>query len=115
MNENPIACSLDTAALANRLAEIESIGAGSLLSHHREGAVHALAFRVDAQTQQRLEEVLAAERECCPFLKLDLKQGEEQLTLTIAAPAEAAAVATELAASFARGLDQPVTPRTTGK
>lgn len=100
MDENPIACSLGAADLGNCLAEIERVGADSLLSHRREGAAHILCFKGDARTRQRLKAILAAERECCPFLELDLEQDGPQLVLTIAAPAEAATIAAALAERF---------------
>jgi hypothetical protein len=100
LDENPIACSLGPADLGNRLAEIERIGADSLLSQRREGSTHVLSFRADAHLRQRLEAILAAERECCPFLELDLEQEGPQLVLTIAAPARAAAIAAALAERF---------------
>lgn len=102
MNDKPLACSLSAGELESRLAEIEGIGADSLLSHRQEGAAHVLRFRGDSGTRQRLEAVLAAERQCCPFLELNLAHEGEHLVLSIAAPAEAAPVAAELAASFRR-------------
>lgn len=100
MNGNPIACSLDAEDLQSRLAEIEALGAASLLSYGQEGEQHVLRFRGDARTRQHLEAIVAVERECCPFLELDLTPDGEQLTLSIAAPAEAAAVAAALAERF---------------
>lgn len=100
MNENPIACSLGAEELEDRLAEVEALGADSLLSHREEGAAHLLRFKGDARTRQRLEAILAAERECCPFLDLNLKREGDQLALSIAAPAAATAVAAALAERF---------------
>jgi hypothetical protein len=100
MNENPIACSLDAANLERRLAEIKVLGHDSLLSHREEGHSYVLHFEGDSRTRKRLEAILAAERECCPFLDLDLRQVGDQLVLSIAAPAEAAAVAAALASQF---------------
>lgn len=100
MNENPIACSLGATELENRLAEIEALGAESLLSRRQEGERHVLRFSGEPRTRQRLEAIVAAERECCPFLDLDLNREGDQLALSIAAPAEAAAVAAALAERF---------------
>lgn len=102
MNESPIACSLRTDELARRLEEIESVGAESLLSQRLDGEAQVLRFQADARTRRRLEAIVAAEAECCPFLELDLKEEGEQLVLTIAAPPETAPVAAELAGAFAR-------------
>src|SRR5262249_47118826 len=103
------ACSLGPGDLGKRLAEIENVGADSLLCQRREGAVHVLRFTADARTRRRLEEILAAESKCCPFLELGLEQEGEHLALSISAPTGAAAIAAELAAAFARdgGVTQP--------
>ncbi len=100
MHESPIACSLDAVNLERRLAEIKALGAGSFLSYRDEGARHVLRFKGDARTRQRLEAILAAERDCCPLLELDLQRAGGQLVLSIAAPAEAAAMAAALASQF---------------
>lgn len=100
MDEKPIACSLSAERFERRLAEIETIGADSLLSYRDEGTGHILHFKGDSQTRERLEAIVAAERECCPFLELLLRDEGEQLVLSIGAPAEAAAVAAALASQF---------------
>ena len=65
-----------------------------------EGGVHALRFRPDPTTRRRLEEIIAAESECCAFLDLKLREDEDELVLTIAAPADGQPVAEELALAF---------------
>lgn len=87
MNENPIACSLDAANLERRLAEIETLAADSLLSHQGEGANHVLHFEGDRRTRERLEAIVAAERECCPFLEFDLTEEDGQLVLHVGSSA----------------------------
>lgn len=102
-NEGPAACSLEAASLERRLAEIAEIGAHSLISRDDIGGRHLLRFRADEGTRLRLEEVLAAESECCSFLELSLDQDQEasELLLAIAAPRRAQALADGLAAAFA--------------
>ncbi len=97
---DPVACSLGAGALEQRLAAIAEIGAESLLSRHAESGRHLLRFRADAVTRQRLEEIIAAEAECCSFLSLSLDQAGDELTLSIAAPREAQALADGLARAF---------------
>ena len=95
----PIACSLGAGDLKRRLAAIAEIGSESLLGREADGGRHLLRFRSDAETRRRLEEIVAAERECCSFLDLTLKcRGE--LLLTVAAPQDGQTVADELAAAF---------------
>jgi hypothetical protein len=97
----PIACSLDASALRERLAEIEAVGAKSLIDRSREGERHVLRFRRDCETERRLEAIVVAESRCCAFLDLELTRRDGELVLTLAAPAGGEEIARELAASFA--------------
>jgi len=97
---NPVACSLGAGALEQRLAAIAEIGADSLISRRAERGRHLLCFRPDAATRQRLEEIIAAEAECCSVLNLSLDQKGDELTLSIAAPRQAQALADGLARAF---------------
>lgn len=100
-DKDPAACSLGPGALAQRLTAIAEIGAGSLISRHVESGRHLLRFRADAATRKRLEEIVAAEAECCSFLDLSLDQQAGELMLSIAAPRDAQALADGLAGAFA--------------
>jgi hypothetical protein len=95
--ELPIACSLDAPALADRLAEIRAIGEEALIAV--DGCV--VRFHRSDDIRARLDAVVRAESECCPFLTLALVQTADELVLTIGAPDDAALVAEELAAAFA--------------
>jgi hypothetical protein len=97
----PIACSLDAGALRERLAEIEAVGAESLIDETREGERHVLRFRADAGIERRLEEIVAAESHCCAFLDLELTRGDDVLTLAIATSSGGEEIAAALAMSFA--------------
>jgi len=101
-DEDPAACSLDSGALAQRLTAIAEAGAGSLISRQAEDGRHLLRFRADAATRTRLEEIVAAEAECCSFLDLALDQKAGELVLSIAAPRGGQALADALAGAFAR-------------
>jgi hypothetical protein len=50
-DEDPIACSLDSGALVQRLTAIAELGADSLISCRAEGDRHLLRFRADAATR----------------------------------------------------------------
>jgi hypothetical protein len=99
-DQPPIACSLDAGALRERLAEIEAIGTESLIDRTREGERHVLRFRADAETERRLEEMVAAESRCCAFLNLELSRRDGELNLTVVAPGGGKEIADALAASF---------------
>lgn len=86
-DEAPIVCSLEERELQDRLDEVAALGAECLLGHEIEGERHRLRFRADEETRRRLEALVAAEAECCPFLDLLLVDGGEELVLTVSAPA----------------------------
>lgn len=99
----PIACSLGANDLQRRLDEIAEVGAAGLIAHDTENGKQRLRFRSDARTRRRLEEIVAAEAECCSFLDLELTERGGELTLTLSAPGDGQTVADELAAAFAGG------------
>lgn len=99
----PIACSLGESDLQARLTEIAEVGAASLVGRGEEGGRHTLRFRPDPGTRRRLQEIVAAEAECCSFLALDLAEGDGELILTLAALAPGQPIADEMAIAFAGG------------
>src|SRR4029077_4286777 len=108
MRETAIVCSLGAGDLEDHLEEIESLGADSLVSHVRDGGGrHLLCFRDDAGARRRLEQIVAVETRCCPFLDIALERDGTQLLLTIAGPADAEPVAGQLALTFASGRPGP--------
>ena len=96
----PVACTLGTGELEQRLAAIAEVGAEGLVSRSVENGRHLLRFHSNGSTRRRLEDIVAAEAECCSFLDLSLREEEGELVLSIAAP-DAQALADELAAGFA--------------
>jgi hypothetical protein len=104
--ERPIACSLGAGELDRRVAAIAEIGGASLVSRSAADGRHLLRFRAGAQTQRRLEEIVAAESECCPFLDLSLTKEEGRIVLSIAAADGGEETAAAHAEAFgASGLD----------
>ncbi|MGD9734266.1 MAG: hypothetical protein AB7V58_01465 [Solirubrobacterales bacterium] len=102
-DDTPIACSLGADDLQQRLGEIAQVGATSLINRDTEDGKHTLRFRSDPTTRRRLEEIVAAEADCCSFLDLELVEREGVLILTLAAPEDGQPVADELVAAFAGG------------
>jgi MerR family transcriptional regulator, copper efflux regulator len=85
----PIACSLPAGDQAKRLEEMSSLSA-RLLSVERDGGRGpVLRFEHDADTESRVSGIVAAERECCPFLDLSLRSEGSELCLSISGPEEA--------------------------
>jgi hypothetical protein len=98
MRELPIACSLDRGALEGRLEEVQAIGREALIHADSDGI---LRFRASPAIRARLQALVTAEAECCPFLELDLREADGELRLAISAPEGAEPVAAELARAFA--------------
>ena len=96
--DSPIACSLNASDLRARLDEIGALGRDALLSTETDGTMR---FRANETTRERLEAIIAAEATCCSFLRFELTDEGDTLTLTITAPAGAEAVADDLTAAFA--------------
>jgi hypothetical protein len=97
---DPIACSLGAGDLEARLKAVRGLGRSALTRRERVGNGHRLRFRSEPGTRERLEEIVSAERACCPFLTLSLEEQDGEIVLTIAAPAGGEATAAALAAAF---------------
>jgi hypothetical protein len=87
----PIGCFLDAAGLRARESELACLGRSLTSVSEPQGAPVVLRFSADEETRNRLDRVVAAERECCPFLDLKVREGET-LELTIDGPDDAAPV-----------------------
>ena len=83
--------------MAERLAEMRAIGREALLVAQPEGI---LRFRATPETRQALEEIVAAEAECCPFLEFELIEDADALQLRVSAPDGAEPVVAGLTAAF---------------
>ena len=100
-HELPIACTLAGGDFETRQAELSALGGSSLISVDRpaDGPV-VLSFKSDPKTRADLDRIVAAEAECCPFLRLTITTGK-RLELTIDGPADAALVIEELVGAVA--------------
>jgi hypothetical protein len=98
-HELPIACSLDGADLRAREAELAELGRSLISVSEPKGSRLVLEFASDDQTRQRLDRIVAAEAECCPFLQLRVSEGET-LKLSVDGPEDAAPVIADLAGAI---------------
>ncbi|MCR5882161.1 hypothetical protein LRS03_04510 [Rhizobacter sp. J219] len=80
----PLACTLPTAALSERLAWIRQVTEQHLISHHLSERALRLTYQHDAKAQ--LERIVAGEQDCCSFLEFNLEGGPATVVLTIRAP-----------------------------
>jgi hypothetical protein len=93
--ELPVACSLDAARLRAREAELAALGRSLVSVSDPDGPRLVLRFTSDDLTRERLDRIVAAEAECCPFLDLRVSEGET-LELSIDGPDEAAPLIADL-------------------
>ncbi|HEX3733548.1 MAG TPA: hypothetical protein VHU86_00185 [Solirubrobacterales bacterium] len=96
-----IACSLNGSDLRTRQQQLAQLGGDSLIGRNYEGGRHLLRFRADRATRSRLDAIVRAEGECCPFLVLTVQDEGAVLTLSIEAPEGGEPIAAELAGAFA--------------
>lgn len=96
--DRPIACTLTPTESAGRVTELAELATVALRSRESITGGERLVFAPGAETEQRLREAVAAEAECCSFLRMDLRSETDALVLDITGPAEAAPI---IAALFA--------------
>ena len=90
----PIACTLTGPQYRERAADIAHLARAALRDRRRIDGGVRLTF--DAAARKRVEALVAAEAECCPFLTLDLRAVAGSLVLDVTGPAAAAPVIEEL-------------------
>lgn len=84
--ELPLACSLGPGELEDRKRLIKSIGAGRVESVERNEDELTIRFGDVPGLRGSLEELIALEAKCCPFLEFRIEQHEGALTLAVGAP-----------------------------
>lgn len=99
--ELPIACSLDAARLSRRLSDMASVGRDGSVRVRLDGTRAELRLARRAGLRERLDAIVAAERECCPFLTMRVSATGGALVLAIEAPEGAEAILAELVEAFA--------------
>jgi len=99
--EPPIACTLTEAERPARRAEMTVI-ARDLVSAETHAAHAVVRLRPAAGTRERVAAFVAAESRCCAFLRMELREDPEALTLTIDGPAGSEPVVRELVAGLER-------------
>ena len=81
----PIACKLDPDGLADRRKEWAALR-GSRTGERRTALTLTTTWRRDDGVRAEVERLVAAERECCPFLGLALTIRDDSVTLVTAFP-----------------------------
>lgn len=100
-----IACSLGN-GFKKRAENIEALGQRALLASQREPLRLQLTYSKDALST--LQNLVAKEAECCPFLDFAWQHSDDKVDLTITAPKSAAAIIDELFDSFVAKIDRGI-------
>lgn len=98
--ELPIACSLTATKLPARLAEITTLGRDALTEVLHEAEHAELRFAAGDGARDRIEAIVHAEAQCCPFLNMDIRDEPGLVILSITAPPDAALVLREFVDAF---------------
>jgi hypothetical protein len=88
LNELPIACTLNASDGAARLARWQALSAGAQASVQRSDRELVVRYRLQDGVGEELEELVAAERECCSFADWELTQAQDHAILRIRSDAE---------------------------
>jgi hypothetical protein len=94
--EQPIACSLSAAEMRERRTTIDAIAREALRTREPMDGGVRLTFTDGADTERALRDLIAAEAECCPFLRFDLDRDGDSMTLEVTAPEDAQPMLAEL-------------------
>jgi mercuric ion transport protein len=92
---NGVACVLDGHAYRTRLARIHALMDQALIARERFELAVRMRFRRDAGVEADLEELVALERTCCPFLVFAIEKLSGEMVLTISGPENASALLDE--------------------
>jgi hypothetical protein len=98
-SEPPIVCTLTGAQLPARRAEMAAI-ARDLVSADAWATRAVLRFRAAHETRERVADFVAAESHCCAFLRMELRDDRDALTLSIDGPAGSEPVVGELVSAL---------------
>jgi hypothetical protein len=92
----PIACSLTAAEYRERTAAAGEVARAALRDRQAIDGGARLTFDATADVEHRLIGFVAAESQCCPFLRLELERIDGSLILDVTGPADAAPIIEEL-------------------
>src|ERR671938_1062526 len=88
----PVACSLSAAEGAERAARWRAVLDTHLLSRTATTFGQRLAFPSDPEVSGELDALVAAERECCPFLELAVERFDDAVILDVSGPPDASEI-----------------------
>ena len=96
--EVPIACSLTQAQYSDRLAAVQRIGAGAVISVWQRPDGARVTLRADDMLRREIDRLIDLENECCPFMSIVPASTDDEIMLDISAPLEVAPIVQDLVA-----------------
>lgn len=87
MADTPIACTLSSDALQQRLQWIRRVAAENLIGHRLAGNALHLTYRREAKPE--LEKIVLVEKQCCAYLRFSIRDLSDGVELEIQAPESA--------------------------
>jgi hypothetical protein len=94
--DQPIACTLAPADYSERTDRIAAIARDALRSREPIDGGARIVFAASEGTERDLRAVVAAEAECCAFLRFDLRPGDDTIALEVTGPEAGQPVIAEL-------------------
>lgn len=75
-----MACSLDDEGLTSQVQRYRAAGAGARVIEHTPNLIE---IEVGQTAEETIVELVAIERECCPFYRLDYDRRTRRLTIAV--------------------------------
>ena len=108
-NEEMLTCSLGGQQLIERIREWGQLASQATSRHVEKGRIVS-TYPPDRQLLQQLRKLIAAEAECCPFMRFDVEERPDQVVVELRVPedmSEALAVMLGLITQQAGPATQP--------
>lgn len=88
----PIACSLEPGSARERMARWQALADRALQDSARTNDGAWQRYRSEPSVERELDELVALEARCCPFLSFGLRRHAGGLELDVRGPADAAPI-----------------------
>src|SRR4051794_22638166 len=100
LRELSIACTLNASDFAVRERLIADLGRDALIDARQEETCAVLRFAARTGVRERVDRFVADESRCCAFLNMEVVDAQDEVVLTIVAPADAESVLAEMVGAF---------------
>jgi MerR family transcriptional regulator, copper efflux regulator len=83
--EETLACSLSGPDMIERIREWGQVASRATSRHVEKGRIVSI-YPPDQQLLQQLRELIAAEAECCPFMRFNVEEGPDEVEVELRVP-----------------------------